>query len=120
MGRITITAYEQHEEILDRVQAEDDLDSEAAAVRECIERAERLQQELTTREAELMQQIEQREDQISELEQKVERLENEKHTLIQDRQERTELVRYVEEEISYRDAPVWTRAKWWLMGREEE
>lgn len=65
------------------------------------------------------------EERIAELEQTVERLRNEKQTLIQDREERTELVRFAETERERRerdrdrkDAPVWHRAKWWVFGRE--
>ena len=55
------------------------------------------------------------------------RLRAEKRTLIRDREEKTELVEYVEEqrELQQRqqeraDAPAWTRAKWWLLGRDRD
>ncbi|WP_122090355.1 ribbon-helix-helix protein, CopG family [Halalkalicoccus subterraneus] len=53
------------------------------------------------------------------------RLRSEKRTLIQDREERTDLVEYVEQERELqarreerKDAPVWRRAKWWVFGRD--
>lgn len=68
---------------------------------------------------------------IEELEQTVERLRNEKQTLIAQREEHQELVEYVEEERGIREreaerrrereaAGVLTRAKWWLVGRPAE
>ncbi|WP_126665177.1 hypothetical protein [Haloterrigena salifodinae] len=60
------------------------------------------------------------EDRIAELETEVERLRNEKRTLINDREERTELVEYVQEERSLSkqkaQAGIITRAKWFLTG----
>lgn len=54
------------------------------------------------------------------------RLRAEKRTLIQDREERTDLVEYVEQERELqarreerKDAPVWRRAKWWVFGRDQ-
>lgn len=62
-----------------------------------------------------------------ELHRENERLRAEKRTLINDREEHTELVEYVEQERDLqrrreerRDAPAWRRAKWWVFGRSEE
>lgn len=51
------------------------------------------------------------------------RLRGHMETLIEDREERTELVEYVERERRLdrqrerrRQAPAWRRAKWWLLG----
>lgn len=56
-----------------------------------------------------------------------ERLQSEKRTLINQREEHTELVEYVQEERSLaqersqrRKAPVWRRAKWWFLGEPDE
>lgn len=53
------------------------------------------------------------------------RLRAEKRTLISQREEHTDLVEYVEQERELqqrreerKDAPVWTRAKWWVLGRD--
>lgn len=63
--------------------------------------------------------------QYDEVKRENERLRAEKRTLINDREERTELMAYVEEERELqkrqkerRDVPVWHRAKWWVFGRE--
>jgi len=53
------------------------------------------------------------------LETEVDRLRSEKRTLIRDREERGELVRYVEAEEERRAAGLLTRSKWWLFGRDE-
>lgn len=120
MSRITFTADEQHEAILEEVEDEDDVDSQAGAVRTCIERADALQQDLIEREEELQQRISERDEEIADLERRVESLQNQNRTLIMDRQEKQELVAYVDGEKSYREAPIWKRAKWWVVGRGEE
>ena len=56
MSRITFTADEQHEDIIDNTQAKHGLDSTAAAVRQCIESY-----------AELQQTVEELENEIDEL-----------------------------------------------------
>jgi hypothetical protein len=62
---------------------------------------------------------------IEDLEQDIERLQNEKHLILEDREEKTELVAYVERERDLQDrceerrgAPMWTRAKWYVFGRD--
>ncbi|MDG5821894.1 hypothetical protein [Natronococcus sp. A-GB7] len=112
MPRITFTAEESHKNHLADLEERDNIDSTAAAVRHCIEIAAEAQQN----DAELQRCIE-------ELQREVERLKNEKRTLIEDRQEKQELVRYVEEERKIQrmrqereSAPVWRRAKWWVLG----
>jgi predicted RNase H-like nuclease (RuvC/YqgF family) len=47
MGRITFTADDQHERIIDDAQDQHDLDSTAAAVRHCIEGYADLQQQVS-------------------------------------------------------------------------
>ena len=54
-----------------------------------------------------------------------ERLQQRVQTLIDQREEHSELVNYVQEERSLqqrreerRDAPLWTRAKWYVLGRD--
>ena len=64
-------------------------------------------------------------------EQMIERLENEKRTLIQNRKEHTELVEYVQEEreiqrqrqnLEYQraEAGLLTRTKWWMFGMKSD
>lgn len=59
-------------------------------------------------------------DRVEELERQVIRLENEKRALIEDREERQQLVKYVEDELSYREAGLGTRMKWFLFGKKGE
>ena len=65
MGRITFTADAHHEDIIAEMEQHEDIDSTAAAVRECITRSAELQTECTKLEA-----------RVSELETEVERLQN--------------------------------------------
>jgi metal-responsive CopG/Arc/MetJ family transcriptional regulator len=55
---------------------------------------------------------------IDELETALERLQNEKRMLLEQRDEHSQLVRYVESEQSYREASLPQRLKWWVFGRE--
>jgi hypothetical protein len=109
MGRITFTADAQHEEIVDQVQAEDGVESQSAAVRECITRYADLQQ----RESDLR-------NQVDELETELDRVRNEKRLLLEEREEKAELVKYVQQERTaeqrWREAGVGTRLKWRLFG----
>lgn len=61
--------------------------------------------------------IESRHD-ADELRRKNERLRNEKRALVSQREEHTELVRYVEDEQRYRQAGIVTRLRWWLRGMD--
>jgi metal-responsive CopG/Arc/MetJ family transcriptional regulator len=45
------------------------------------------------------------------------RLERQLGQLVDRQEVRQELVEYVDEEKSYRSAPIWKRAKWWVVGR---
>jgi predicted CopG family antitoxin len=45
------------------------------------------------------------------------RLQRQLGQLIEQRDEHQELAKYVDEEQTWREAPVWKRAKWWLMGK---
>lgn len=52
-----------------------------------------------------------------ELEQEVKRLNRERRQLLEQREENQELRRYVGDELEYRDAPLWIRAKWFVFGK---
>ena len=45
------------------------------------------------------------------------RLRNEKRLILEQREETAELVEYVEDELSYREAGLGTRLKWWMFGK---
>ncbi|MFC5973680.1 ribbon-helix-helix protein, CopG family [Halomarina salina] len=95
--RLTITLDEEQKELVDELSSDGGpYESKSEAVRNLIQDGERAQ----------------------ELERTVERLQNEKRALIENRQETTELANYVEEERSWRSAPISTRLKWWVFGRE--
>ena len=66
-------------------------------------------------------------EEVDDLRTEVERLRSEKRQLIEDREERQELVKFAEQERDLREmeqekqaAPVWKRAKWWVVGRDVE
>ena len=106
MGRITFTADDEHEQIVSEVQAEETVESQSAAVRECITRYRDLQQE------------------IDDLEQEIERLKNEKQTIVQQREENKQLVKYVEQEKDiqqrFREAGLLGKMKYTLFGMDSD
>jgi hypothetical protein len=57
---------------------------------------------------------------VEDLEQTVERLQNEKRLILEQREEATEIQNYVEEERSYRNAGLKTRLKWWVWGKPSD
>lgn len=68
--------------------------------------------------AEILREYIEKGRQYDDLERENNRLRAEKRMLIQDREEKTELVEYVEEERSWRSAGIGTRMKWWLFGKD--
>ena len=71
--------------------------------------------------------VEELTEQVEELERENERLQRERRQLLEQREEHTELVRYAEQQRSVlerqekrHDAPVWRRAKWWVLGRSSD
>ena len=55
---------------------------------------------------------------VDELERENERLHRERRQLLDQREERNELVQYVEDELSYRERGLATRVRWWLFGKD--
>lgn len=111
MKRLTISIPEEmDEELQDRVDAST-YESKSEAVRELIRRVNEYEQEMNELRAE-------HEQEIARLEQDVERLRNEKQALIENREYAAQLERYVEDELSYREAGLGTRMKWWLFGKD--
>ena len=111
MKNVTVRLTEEYVETLDEEANDSDL-SRAEYLRELIERgreAEATQQELEATQARVkdlrrqLQQANSRERDVDEIVTYVE----EERRLQQRREER-------------RDAPVWTRAKWWLFGRSTD
>ncbi|MFC6907250.1 ribbon-helix-helix protein, CopG family [Halalkalicoccus tibetensis] len=95
-----------------------------------VSRSEYIRNTLVTRDEhddtrdEYEQEITDLKERINELETENERMRNEKRLILEQREENTELVEYVQEERELQqrreerlDAPVWRRAKWWLVGR---
>ena len=75
--------------------------------------------------AEVLRELIEKGVEYDDLERENERLQTRVRKLIDTREEHTELVEHVQEERvdrererDRRDAPAWTRAKWWLFGRE--
>jgi hypothetical protein len=113
--RVTAKLEDRHLAFFDRVKEEENATSDAEVIRRCIERA---------KEAEAR--VDDLEDDVARLEARVDELTNQLRQANKRNDEVAELVEYVEEEKSLQErrqeresAPVWRRAKWWLLGRDE-
>lgn len=114
MPRLTITVTDEQAELLEEKAGDNgEYESKSEAVRAFIQEYERLSKRVAGLEAEY-------EEEIAVLERENERLRNEKQLILEQREENTELQRYVEDELSYREAGLGTRMKWWLFGKGGE
>ena len=111
MKRVTVSVEEEHVETIDDFQEANDLDSRSEAVRRLLDAYEDLQTD-----------YEDLHTQYEELQTDVERLRNEKRLILEDREEKQELVEYVEEERTveqrWREAGLTTRLRWKLFGMD--
>ena len=112
------------EQITLRLQEETIEDVEVEAEESDVTRSEYLRDIIESRD-EHAEEVERLREEVNELRTDVERLRSEKRQLIEDREQRADLVEYVEEEKELkelereaRSAPVWKRAKWWVVGRD--
>ena len=106
MQRVTVTLEPEQLETISDVQEEGEAESKSEAVRHIIQRYEEQQQE------------------YEELHTEYERVKNEKQVMIEQREENTELVEYVEREKDlqeqYREAGIVTKAKWAIFGMDSD
>ena len=106
MDAVTFTLRPDQIELLAELSGDEgECDSKSEAMRMIIDQYDDLQSE------------------VEDLETEVERLRNERRVLLNQREEHTELVRHVQDEREDRqrrrqkeNAPVWRRAKWWVLG----
>lgn len=122
MDRISVTLpSETVSRLSDAV--DESYDNRSEAVRELLEKGFEYEKRITKLEQEYEDHITELEEQVENLERETERLQNEKRLILEQREEHTELVEYIEEERDSdrrdherRQAPAWRRAKWWLLG----
>lgn len=100
MKKLTVRIPEELLEDVERIQADDDV-SQSEAVRRLLRRG----------------------SEYESIRQERDRFERQYQQLVQQREQHTELVEYVEQERSLQEqrerrqsAPVWRRAKWWVLG----
>ena len=114
MQKVSVSLLDDHVDRLETRQEQGDAGSRSEALRQIFDEYDELHTEcerLRTR--------------CEELETELERVRNEKRLLLEERDEKAELVKYVEQERDLqerreerRSAPAWKRAKWWLFGRD--
>ena len=111
MKRVTVSLEEEHIEAIDDFQDTHDLDSTSEAVRRLLDSYEELRAD-----------YEELHTDYEEAQNEVERLKNEKRLILEDRQEKQELVEYVEEERTaeqrWREAGLTTRLRWKVFGMD--
>jgi metal-responsive CopG/Arc/MetJ family transcriptional regulator len=98
MKRVTVSLEPEHLEMLE----ERDESSRSEALRAVLGEYEELRTE------------------YEELHTECERLRNEKRTILDQREEHGELVKYAEQERTYREAGLLTRARWWAFGMNDD
>jgi hypothetical protein len=103
--RITVNFEGDDVEVVEDVKDEADIDAWSEAVRECVRRYADLKTER------------------DELQTEVARLKNEKRTVLAEREEKQELQRYVEDEMTARErarrASIVERARWFVFGQQD-
>jgi len=113
--RTTVTLSDAHEEHLDAIREQED-EPDAAVVRRCVERSQRLT-DAEQRVDELETEVEHKQAEIDDLNRKLQ----EAHSSIETT---NELVKRVDSDLSARErkqrAGVVQRAKWWLTGMDSE
>ena len=126
MEKISISLRdEQLQHVAEREENKDETRSEA--VRTLVDRgmnAAEHEEKLRGR----MEELERKKDEeIEQLRTEIDRLQRERRQILEQREENQELVRFAEEQRSLvseqrdrRNAPVWRRAKWWVLGRGQE
>ena len=111
MKRVTVSLEEEHVETIDDFQEANDLDSTSEAVRRLLDAYEDLQTD-----------YEDLHTDYEELQTEVERVKNEKRLILEEREEKNELVEYVEEERTveqrWREAGLATRLRWKVFGMD--
>lgn len=103
----------------------EELDHEAEAEGGVASRSEYIRQIIDQRnDDESEAELERLRDEVADLERDVERLQNEKQLILQEREEKAELAAYVEEERSaeqrWRQAGLGTKLKWRVFGMPED
>jgi len=116
MGRITFTADAQHEDIVESVQSEDGVESQAEAVRECITRYADLQQRVAALQQDLEDAEARQDDLRRQLQAANSRDEDHQELVAYVEDERRLQRRREERERMKETAGVLTRAKWWVTG----
>ena len=111
MKRVTVSREEEYVEAIEEFQEANDLDSRSEAVRRLLDAYEDLNAD-----------YEELHKQYEEAQTEAERLRNEKRLILKDREEKQELVEYVEEERTveqrWREAGLTTRLRWKLFGMD--
>ena len=116
METITLKIEADTRDALDDEAEEHGFQSRSAYLRDIIDRRD----EASALRSEYEAEIEKLEDELDELETELDRVKNEKRLLLEEREEKKELVRYVEQERTveqrWREAGFGKRMKWRLFG----
>ena len=116
MQKVSVSLREEHIDKLDAIEEAGDADSRSEALRQILDEYDQVREECETLRTE-----------CDRLRNRRDELRNQLREANRTNDQVEELVEYVEAEKSLRDrreerlsAPAWRRAKWWLLGREEE
>jgi Arc/MetJ-type ribon-helix-helix transcriptional regulator len=99
MPRLTVRLDDEHNDEIERLVEDGKYDNKSEALRGLLDEREQLV------------------DSVADLRRENERLHRERRQLLEQREEHDELVRYVSDEVAWREAGLARRARWWLFGR---
>jgi Arc/MetJ-type ribon-helix-helix transcriptional regulator len=131
MPRFTVSIDDELNDHLDELDESGEFDSKSSAARALLEQGKRVREmdrplDEIVAQAEQVEELDRSLDELREAADRAEDLETENERLQRKltetnarREEHQELVRYVEDEITYRNASLSQRAKWWLFGKDE-
>jgi len=135
MKRITVSLKESHIETLDDIEESEDVNNRSEALRWLFAEYDRLQTEYDQRENEYEDELQSlkddHQDEISELQSEIDELENKLELerqktkqVLDQRDEKKELVKYVQQERTveqrYREASITKRLKWKVFGMDSD
>jgi metal-responsive CopG/Arc/MetJ family transcriptional regulator len=113
MKKVSVSLEESHVEAIDDRQESEEISSRSEALRAILDGYEELQQEYEDLRTE-----------YEDLETELERVKNEKRLILEDREEKQELVKYVEDERTaeqkWREAGLGTKLKWKVFGMDND
>ena len=102
MTRLTVRLSDSHSDELERLVEDGQYDHKSEALLGLLDERDQLASE------------------VQDLRRENERLHQERRQILEQREEHSELVRYVSSVVAWREAGLLRRARWWLFGQQDD